>query len=122
KVHSGGFLAEVRGGREPHREQGRGQARQAHAHHRRVVVSLSIRVRVLYFGQARDAAGTGEELISLPIHASVGALVNESMKEHQRLKGISGSMRVAVNEELAAEDRRLKDGDVVALLPPVAGG
>jgi molybdopterin converting factor small subunit len=31
-------------------------------------------------------------------------------------------MRIAVNEELAAGDHRLSDGDVVALLPPVAGG
>lgn len=29
---------------------------------------------------------------------------------------------VAVNEEYATEDRVLQDGDVVALIPPVAGG
>jgi molybdopterin converting factor small subunit len=48
--------------------------------------------------------------------------VDQSTKVHRRLKGISGSMRVAVNEEIAAGDRMLEDGDVVALLPPVAGG
>jgi len=77
---------------------------------------------VLYFGQARDAAGTGAEFLSLPSLASVGALVSESTKTHQRLKGISGSIRIAVNEEIAEEDHRLEEGDVVALLPPVAGG
>ena len=83
---------------------------------------MPIRVKVLYFGQARDAAGTGAEFLSLPSFASVGALVIESTKAHHLLKGISASMRVAVNEEIAAENRRLKDGDVVALLSPVAGG
>ena len=83
---------------------------------------MPIRVKVLYFGQARDAAGTGAEFLSLPSLASVGALVSESTKAHQRLKGISGSIRIAVNEEIAEEDHRLEEGDVVALLPPVAGG
>ena len=83
---------------------------------------MPIRVKVLYFGQARDAAGTGEEHLSLPRPSTLGALVSESTKAHQGLKGISDSMRIAVNEEIAAEDRLLEDGDVVALLPPVAGG
>jgi len=52
----------------------------------------------------------------------VRALVSQSTRAHQRLKGMSDSMRIAVNEEIAAEDRLLEDGDVVALLPPVAGG
>jgi molybdopterin converting factor subunit 1 len=83
---------------------------------------VPIRVRVLYFGQARDAAGMGEEYLSLPRLSSVGGLMSASTKAHHRLEGISGSIRVAVNEEIATEDHRLKDGDVVALLPPVAGG
>ncbi len=29
---------------------------------------------------------------------------------------------VAVNEEYATEDRILEEGDLVALIPPVAGG
>ena len=31
-------------------------------------------------------------------------------------------IRVAVNEEFVADDRVLADGDVIALIPPVAGG
>jgi len=31
-------------------------------------------------------------------------------------------MRIAVNEEIAGERDSLADGDVVAFLPPVAGG
>jgi molybdopterin converting factor subunit 1 len=79
-------------------------------------------VIVLYFGRAREAAGTREEKFSLPEASSVKTLVNQSMKAHKALNAVSGTMRVAVNEELAREDDRLADGDVVAFLPPVAGG
>jgi molybdopterin converting factor subunit 1 len=83
---------------------------------------MPIRVKVLYFGQAREAAGTGEEDLSLPGTPSVRNLLAQSVGSHKGLQKMSGSMRVAVNEEIAGEDDRLADGDVVALLPPVAGG
>jgi len=83
---------------------------------------MPIRVRVLYFGQAREAAGTGEEVVSLPAASSVKAFLDYSMKAHEGLRSLSGLMRVAVNEEMAGKEARLADGDVIALLPPVAGG
>lgn len=33
-----------------------------------------------------------------------------------------GSLRIAVNETFAAPDEPIVPGDVVALIPPVAGG
>jgi sulfur-carrier protein len=83
---------------------------------------MPIRVKVLYFGQAREAAGRGEEELSLPGASSVRNLVAHSARSHAGLRAMSGSMRIAVNEEIAGEDDRLADGDVVAFLPPVAGG
>lgn len=83
---------------------------------------MPIRVRVLYFGQAREAVGRGEEVVSLPSASPVAALVDHSMTAHPRLGKMSGVMRIAVNEEIAERDDRLADGDVVAFLPPVAGG
>jgi molybdopterin converting factor subunit 1 len=83
---------------------------------------MAIRVTVLYFGQAREAAGTGGEDLSLPAASSIKTLVSRSLKAHQRLLPMSGAMRIALNEEIAREDDRLEDGDVVAFLPPVAGG
>ena len=83
---------------------------------------MPIRVKVLYFGQAREAAGKKEEEFSLPSASSVRALVSRSAKAHHELRGMHGAMRIAVNEEIAGEGDRLADGDVVAFLPPVAGG
>ena len=81
-----------------------------------------IRVKVLYFAQAREAAGVGREELVLPAEASVSALVAKSLGLHGRLGSVAGSMKVAVNEEIADPDQRLSDGDEVAFLPPVAGG
>ena len=83
---------------------------------------MTIHVKVLYFGRAREAAGKNEEDFSLPSASSVGTLVELSVKAHRGLRVMHGAMRVAVNEEIAGEEERLADGDVVALLPPVAGG
>ena len=76
---------------------------------------MAIRVKVLYFGQAREAAGTGSEVLTIPNSSSVRSLVTRSTESHAELRGLSGSMRIAVNEELAEEDERLEDGDVVVV-------
>ncbi|MGA2666144.1 MAG: MoaD/ThiS family protein [Nitrososphaerales archaeon] len=83
-----------------------------------------IRVTLLYFGQARDAAGSAEEAFSLPTAATVEALLRESFAAHPAVRKVVmvESVQVAVNEELAERGRVLGDGDVVAILPPVAGG
>ncbi len=83
---------------------------------------VPIRVKVLYFGQAREAAGTGAEVLSLPNASSVRTVLRRSMEAHNHLQRMSAVMRIAVNEEIAGEERALADGDVVAFLPPVAGG
>ena len=83
---------------------------------------MTISVKVLYFGQAREAAGTAEEVLSLPSGTSVRDVVRRSATAHEPLRGLSRTLKVAVNEEIAHPGDVLSDGDVVALLPPVAGG
>jgi len=83
---------------------------------------LSMQIRILFFASYRDLLGTGEISLSLPEGTSVSGMVAE-------VRALGGSMAklpsypvVAVNEEYAIEDRVLEDGDVVAFIPPVAGG
>lgn len=83
---------------------------------------MSISVTVLYFGQARDATGKGDEKFSVPESSTASALVELAVAKHSKLKRMKGSMKLALNEEIAKGDETLEDGDVVALLPPVAGG
>jgi molybdopterin converting factor subunit 1 len=83
---------------------------------------MAIRVKLLYFGQARDASGKGEEEFTLPDSSSVRDLLRESSAAHSKIETMKRSMQIAVNEEIADPGRLLRDGDVVAFLPPVAGG
>jgi molybdopterin converting factor small subunit len=77
-------------------------------------------VTLLLFAAARVAAGTGSE-------ETRGATVAEVLDQAAARFGpefaavLAGS-RVWVNGEPAAPDRRLQDGDEVAVLPPVSGG
>ncbi len=79
-------------------------------------------MNVLYFAQARDAAGTGREAITLSNPATIEGLLSEASKQHPRLARMARSIRVAVNSELVEARTKLHDGDEVALLPPVTGG
>ena len=83
---------------------------------------MAIKVKVLYFGQAREAAGAADEEIELPRGSSVRMLVDKALEAHEGLRRVTRFMRVAVNQEIAGKDKRLYDGDTVAFLPPVAGG
>ena len=82
----------------------------------------TIRVKVLYFGMARDAAGRSEEQFSFSRPASVDDLLSEAENRHEGLTRLRKLIRVAVNEELVSGEVTLNNGDVAALLPPVAGG
>ncbi len=81
-----------------------------------------MRVRVLYFAAVRELVGRSEEERELPDTADVAALAAELEAAHPALAGRLGHVRFAVNEEMARSDAKLRDGDVVALIPPVAGG
>ncbi|MDX2053073.1 MAG: molybdopterin converting factor subunit 1 [Polyangiaceae bacterium] len=82
-----------------------------------------MQVSVLYFAALRDLMGAGEERVFLPdAEATVATLRTFLETRDQRLSGFLGSVRFAVNEEFRNGEARLKDGDTVALIPPVQGG
>jgi molybdopterin synthase catalytic subunit/molybdopterin converting factor small subunit len=72
---------------------------------------------VRLFAGLRERAGAGERELELPEGASV-ADVWASLGLGDEPQGLL----YAVNREYAARERRLTDGDEVALIPPVSGG
>jgi len=76
-------------------------------------------IEVLFFAELRDQAGTNQVKIQVS-DISVKQLKDEYLTEFDLLT-INNAM-IAVNEEYAEEDTILKDGDVVAFIPPVSGG
>jgi molybdopterin converting factor subunit 1 len=81
-----------------------------------------MQIQVLFFASYRDLLGTGEMVLSLPEGTDVSGLVVEVRGRGEPFHRLPAFPAVAVNEEYAPEDRLLRDGDVVAFIPPVAGG
>jgi molybdopterin converting factor small subunit len=81
-----------------------------------------IRVQVVYFGKAREAANVSTELWPLSSPADVKQLRSDVMSAHPALAWINQSVQILVNGRWASENVELKDGDRVAFLPPVGGG
>ena len=79
-------------------------------------------LRILYFATIRDLAGVREEALSLPDGSRVKDLKTRLGRKHPELGKVFGSAIFAVNREFAFDDHLLKDGDEVAIFPPVSGG
>lgn len=76
-------------------------------------------IQVLFFAQARDEAGAGGTRVALPDDATLRDLRNALVEAY----GLSFQRYgFALNEEWADDGRSLRDGDEVAVLPPISGG
>lgn len=83
---------------------------------------MSIQVTVLFFAGAADAAGCRRTREALPPGATLGHLASVLARRFPRLAAHLPSAAWAVNEEYARAERLLREGDEVALIPPVSGG
>lgn len=81
----------------------------------------SLKVAVLrLFASAREAAGTGRDVID---GATVGAVLAEARRRYgDAFTGVLEGCQVWCNGEPASGDDRVGDDDEVAVLPPVSGG
>lgn len=83
--------------------------------------ATALRVRCRLFGRYAELAGVAELDLTLPRGATVARVV-DTVRARVAPGAIPLRPMVAVNLEHALADRRLADGDEVALLPPLAGG
>lgn len=81
-----------------------------------------MQINVLYLGPAKSLAGVESVSLDLPEAMTVGGLRGVLVERFPALLPAMASIRLAVNEEFADDDRVLKAGDEVALIPPVSGG
>jgi len=79
-------------------------------------------VTVRLFATYREIVGSKELEVRLSDGATLRALLNALYRDHPRLKGYEETMLLAVNHEFAEPAARLREGDEVALMPPVSGG
>jgi molybdopterin synthase catalytic subunit len=81
-----------------------------------------MRVRILLFGQLKDAAGRERDTLDLPEGARVSDLLRRYAEIKPALQPYYDVMAVALNQEYSEGGAELHDGDEVALIPPVSGG
>ena len=81
-----------------------------------------MRIQVLHFASAREAAGCASETLDLAEGTTVAGLRSLLWTRHPRLASAAATIRFAVGERFAPETQPLEPGDVVALIPPVSGG
>jgi molybdopterin synthase catalytic subunit len=81
-----------------------------------------IRVRVLFFGAARDIVGLEELDLSLTSPSNAATAKAQILTSYPDLGRFGNSLLFAVNQEYAQPDRQILDGDELAVFPPVSGG
>jgi molybdopterin synthase catalytic subunit len=80
-----------------------------------------MRLTVLAFAHAREALGAPRAVLDdLPDALTVESLLAALEARHPELRALP--LRVAVNRRYAAAEQAIRQGDEVALLPPVSGG
>lgn len=82
-------------------------------------------IEVRYFARLRERLGTARELVSPAGIATAGDLVAHLRRRAgpwAQALGEGERVLIAVNQELAQPNTPVRDGDEVALFPPVTGG
>ncbi|MEO6600763.1 MAG: molybdopterin converting factor subunit 1 [Polyangiaceae bacterium] len=80
-------------------------------------------VQVLYFAALRDLTGMNGEHVELPREViTVRDFMGYIQGARPALAGKLASVRVALDEAFAMDSDALSGAQVIALIPPVAGG
>jgi molybdopterin converting factor subunit 1 len=79
-------------------------------------------IRVKLFAAMRDLAGDDSADVELADGATVGDLRRELGKQLPLARSLLNRSGIAVNQDVAENDRPLQASDEVAVIPPVSGG
>jgi len=87
-----------------------------------LICMSSVKVAIVYLGQAREVAGTKEEELVLASPAKVEHAISQVVGSHPKLSELMETIKLLINGQWATANSDLKNGDRVTLLPPVGGG
>lgn len=84
----------------------------------------ALKCKVLLFGAARELAGCDEFELKIECSAATTAaeVFERVLQIYPDLRRFGRSLLMAVNQEYATPEKEVRDGDEIALFPPVSGG
>ncbi len=82
----------------------------------------TMRCHVLFFAHLADVTKVHDSQLDLADGSSVRELLDQIEQRYPDTATLRREIAVAVNEQYCKHDHTLRDGDVVALVPPVSGG
>jgi molybdopterin converting factor subunit 1 len=81
-----------------------------------------MRIVVRLFASQRETLGRSSIDAEVPDGSTAGSALALLSKSYPELGAVADSLAFAVNREHASPETALREGDELALLPPVAGG
>jgi molybdopterin converting factor subunit 1 len=85
-------------------------------------MTSTVRISILYFATVKDATGIRMESINLSNDTSIGEMLSKISIIYPKLKHLLNNIQISVNYRIVDLNTVLKEGDEVALLPPISGG
>jgi molybdopterin converting factor subunit 1 len=85
-------------------------------------VTVSIHLKVLFFGRLREVVGASEETRDLPDGATLESVFGFYAQRHPELAKFRSSLVASRNQEFVPWETPVRSGDEIAFLPPVSGG
>ena len=85
---------------------------------------MTIKISVLFFGAAREVVDQNPLQLSLAADGppTLARAFQQLVDKYPNLERFGRSLLFAVNQEYATSETELKDGDELAIFPPVSGG
>ena len=81
-----------------------------------------MRIPVTFYSYFKDLTGCASTTEELPAESTLADLYARLISRFPKLAAMEKSTLMAVDVEYQARDYVLKDGDAIALFPPVQGG
>jgi molybdopterin converting factor subunit 1 len=85
-------------------------------------MTSTVRITILYFASVKDVTGIRMESIDLSKDTSIREMLSKISLIYPKLKHILNIIQISVNYKIVDLNTVLKEGDEVALLPPISGG
>ncbi len=79
-------------------------------------------IRIRYFASIRELMGSGATSIDLDANTSVNEALRRLAGDDARIEAAFRACLPMVNQEYVDRGHQLRDGDELALIPPVSGG